>query len=356
MRGRGALVFATAVAALGPAAAEPCVPRAALDGDAAAVARVTAELERLGVRVELRTAPRTGAGCPVLVAAVELERGGDIAVAVRDGTNRSEGRVLSDAALAAAWIDSWIHDDFAAPPPSAPLAESAPVARAVDRAPPVVVAMRGLLDRFAIEGGYVRSFAFDGSQATGVGAAACARVDAFCIGLRGSITSQQLTSSATGANRGDSALLATVSWAHELGRMTVAPELALGVGRITTTRIDGCKPPPPSCDPQDPTCASPGDPPPMCTSPDPAGTAYVGDHLDASTFTPRLGATLRVAVPLFDHVWLDGIASVTLAPLGHTDAFTPAVPIPGVPLDQLVLPGEPLGSAQLGIALRVGVP
>ena len=36
---------------------------------------------------------------------------GGIAAATRDRTRRSGGRVVSDATLAAAWIDSWPHDD-----------------------------------------------------------------------------------------------------------------------------------------------------------------------------------------------------------------------------------------------------
>jgi hypothetical protein len=47
-----------------------------------------------------------------VVAQVELGTDGGIAVAIRDGGRRSEGRVVSDAAMAASWIDSWLRDDL----------------------------------------------------------------------------------------------------------------------------------------------------------------------------------------------------------------------------------------------------
>src|SRR5262249_51779315 len=97
-----ALVVASAVRT---AAAEPCAPRAALDGDAEAIARVGEELRRLGVAVELRGAAGREGRCGAIIAAVELDRGGGIAVSVSDASHRSEGRVVSDAAVAAAWID-----------------------------------------------------------------------------------------------------------------------------------------------------------------------------------------------------------------------------------------------------------
>ena len=84
------------------------------------------------------------------------------------------------------------------------------------------------------------------------------------------------------------------------------------------------------------------------------GLAYVGDGLDESSFTPRLALALRVAVPLFRHVWLDGLASVTLAPFGHREDYgAPSTPMsPGT----YPIPGEPGRAVQLGIGLRVGAP
>src|SRR6187551_969565 len=113
---RVALALSLVASAVQTGQAEPCAPRAELGGDAEAVAKVAAELQRLGVDASTDPMKRPArSSCPVIVAAVELDRGGGIAVAVRDASQRSEGRVVSDAALAAAWIDSWLRDDFSAP-------------------------------------------------------------------------------------------------------------------------------------------------------------------------------------------------------------------------------------------------
>src|SRR5512135_2686584 len=130
--------------------AEPCAPRATLAGDAEAVSRVAAELARLGVKTD----GAATSGCRTVSAAVELDRSGGIAVAVRDSSQRSEGRVVSDAAVAAAWIDSWLHDDFAVPamvPPAMPTAspgEVAPRAEGIAAAAPAPAS--DPLDRFVL--------------------------------------------------------------------------------------------------------------------------------------------------------------------------------------------------------------
>jgi hypothetical protein len=323
------VAFATVVAALQTAAAAPCPPRAHLDGDAEAVARVGAALEALGIVVDAKPS----GGCPVVVAAVEFDRGGGIAVAVRDGTNRSEGRVVSDAALAAAWIDSWIHDDFApAPLPAAPVTAPGIVAARVDEPP---VPAPSLLDRFAVDVGYVQSFAFDGSGGSGVSGAACVKLGALCVGARVIASSLEVP---TGITRDDVAVTATASWSTALGRMVIAPEAGIGAGRMTT---DACPPPPP-CDPTTMMCQ----PAPPCDS--------AGVH--GITYTPRLAATLRASVPLFDHVWLDGVASLGLAPLSHTGPLPGPMPDASGMVMPGSVPGEPDASLQLGVGVRVGLP
>jgi len=340
---RGALLV-TMVAALQTAAAEPCAPRAHLDGDAEAVARVTAALKALGITVD-PAAPH-GAGCPVVAAAVELDRSGGIAVAVRDATNRSEGRVVSDAALAAAWIDSWIHDDFA--PEAAPAVASGPGVAApgmvpAHDAPPDAVPAHdapvtgapSLLDRFALDAGYVRTFSFDGSGGSGFAAAACVRAGEMCIGARVAYSTLDVP---TGVTRGDLMATATASWSRTVGAMRISPELGAGVGRMTT---EACPAPPP-CDPTMMMC--PAVPP--CDA--------IGVH--QTSYTPRLTGALRVAVPLFEHVWLDGTASLALAPFGHSDPFPGMMPDPSGGTNPGPIPGEPDAAAQLSVGVRVGWP
>jgi hypothetical protein len=101
-------------------------------------------------------------------------------------------------------------------------------------------------------------------------------------------------------------------------------------------------------------CAPGTTPPPPCT--DAAGKYYAGDGLDVATVTPRIAAAVRLAVPLFEHVWLEGIASLTAAPFGHAAPFAATSPDPGTMPGtvDLSLPGEPWTAIQLGVGLRVG--
>jgi hypothetical protein len=326
-----------------PSTGEPCAPRASLEGDAEAVARVGAELERLGV-----TVGSASAGCRSVSAAVELDRSGGIAVAVRDSAKRSEGRVVSDPALAAAWIDTWLHDDFevAAAPAIAPPSATAPLVDAVVAVAPT----RDPFDRFAVSSSYELARTDSGASWSGFGVAACARVGELCIGARARYLDGTESTKLTAASRTDTSLLATASWSQQIGTMSIAPELGLGVGRMTTDRVDGCTPPP-GCDPNDPTCKLP---PPPCTPTSGGTNVYVGDGFHTATITPRAEAALRIAIPLFAHVWLDGTAAVTLAPFGHSDTYTPTMAPPGTTPDDIALPGEPLAAFQLGIGLRVG--
>ncbi len=348
----GALVAVLVLSAIRTVEAEPCAPRAQLAGDAEAVTRVTAELKRLGVATD---APAPG--CRGVSAVVEQERDGGISVAVRDSSQRSEGRVVSDPALAAAWIDSWLHDDFAVapapPPPAMPTAapgEQPPHADVVATAP-----APDAFERFALAASFEQAWTDTTSRWSGIGVSACVRVGGLCIGARGRYLGQTVTSGLSAASRTDMSLLATASYPRQVGTISIAPELGVGVGEITTERVDGCLPPP-QCDPTDPMC-KPLPPPPCTQATSSVNAIYVGDGFRASTVTPRAEAALRLAVPLASHVWLDGTLAVTFAPTGHGDPYAPTMPPPpGTNPMEITLPGEPLAAFQLGIGLRVGGP
>jgi hypothetical protein len=363
---RVALALVVVASAAQTGGAEPCAPRAELGGDAEAVARVAAELKRLGVEARTNPADATNrtilarTSCPVIVAAVELDRGGGIAVAVRDASQRSEGRVVSDAALAAAWIDSWLRDDFAAPAVDlgAPGVDPTPPGTTPPGTTPPIepiapVADTRVLDQFSLAASFLQAWSDDSTRWSGVAASACVRVGGLCVGGRLGYAIQDVAADLTAAAKRDLSLLATASYSYDVGRMSAAPELGLGVGRLATSRIEGCKMMDPSCDPTDPMCVMPQMP--VCeTSP---GTVYVGDSFSATTYTPRLSAALRIAVPLFDHVWLDGLAAATLAPFGHEDPY--AVGPDGTVMpngNAFPLPGDPMLGVQLGIGLRLGAP
>ena len=148
-------------------------------------------------------------------------------------------------------------------------------------------------------------------------------------------------------------MLATASTTWRVGTTRVSPEVGLGVGAMTTTRVDGCMPPP-ACDPSTGSACPPA-PPPGCfdANGNPATPVYVGDQLDTTTWTPRAAVAVRVAVPLAPHVFLDGLAGATAMPFGHGDDYAAGRTPPGLTPAQVALPGEPAYALQLAVGLRV---
>jgi hypothetical protein len=338
------LVFILALAP--PAAAAPCAPAARVRGDRDAVARVDAELAKLGVAVDV-----VAAGCPApLEAAVQLDPAG-LAVAVSDASHHSEGRVVGDALVAAQWIDSWLRDPLdpwrvltADPAASGVVltpAETPGVAASVSpsRSQP-------LLDRLSVAADYEQTFTTDGSTWQGASVAACLRFHAACFGLRGRYAEQTIASGVTAADRTAVDEYATAAVTLKLGTMELSPELDVGVGELLTSRVDGC--------------AVNGNgsnnlplPPPPCVPTNGGGPIYFGDHFAETTVGPRAAATLRVAIPLAGPVWLDGVAAATVIPFAHTAPFASPTNPPGTIPSQTALPGEPEVAFQLGIGLRV---
>ncbi|HEV7557159.1 MAG TPA: hypothetical protein VGO00_16945 [Kofleriaceae bacterium] len=324
--------------------AEPCVAHVHLAGAATAIDKVTGALRQLGVPVG-----PAQAGCRTVEADVEIDPTDDrISVAVQMA-GRTEGRVLSDPAMAAAWLDSWVRDDDAisasdaAPPPAPPSIHVAVSPPAASR----------FLDRTSLSVDYEQGFTDDGSSWTGGSVSACVRIGEFCVGARARARFESsLTVNLATASRNDLSAMATASRAFAIGRIVASPELGVGVGRMSTSRVD-CVPamnPNGTCtDPNDPTCQQM---PQLCI--DAAGNKiYVGDNLHGITYTPRFAAAMRLALPLFDRVWLDALAEITFAPFGHSDVFAAH----GTGDDpELSLPGEPTRAVQLGIGLRVGAP
>jgi hypothetical protein len=335
--------------------AEPCAPSAALDGDAVAVANVAAELNRLGVATNARLDGVRTDGCPSVAALVEVDRGGGIAVAVRDRTHRSEGRVVSDPALAAAWIDSWLRDDLDSSFPSTQAVEVVAPSSSLAPHPHAGVLARSVL---AVDG--EQTWSGNKEQWTGLAVAACTHVEQLggaCVGGRARYATQDVATALSAAHRTDLSLLATASYTVEIGRMRISPELGVGVGRMTTDRVEGCMSPMPMpdvcMDPSDPNCVMP---PTKC---DTSALVYVGDDLHAVSWTPRAAGAIRVAVPLFDHVWLDLGAQLVIAPGRHASSYpfiAGANAPPVEPAQDLSLPGEPLGAFTVGVGLRLGAP
>ena len=359
-RAPAALALALVLSGPRTVRAEPCAPRAMLSGDREAIERVGPELVRLGVSL----APGS-AHCPAIQATVELAREGGIAVAVRGSAQRSEGRVVSDPAVAATWIDAWIRDDLDVAgwaPEAAPPAAMAPPSLVAprDEAPRTGAPETSVLDRIGFSAQFEEAWTDDGTSWRGGNVAACVRAGAFCLGGRvRALVQPDQTAKLTSAARSDVSAYATASYPIALGQTVLAPELGLGVGRFSTRRIDGCPPPqmpPPNCDPTDPMCVMPD--PAGCT-PDASGAGgkiYVGDRFSTATYTPRIALALRITVPLFHRVWLDGLATYALMPLGHGDPYQPAMAPPMASPGDVALPGEPATGWLLGAGLRVGAP
>ena len=360
-RARTALALVVMLSAPRTLPAEPCAPRAELAGDAVAVAHVTAELHRLGVKAG------TGSpGCRTVRAQVELDREGGIAVAIVDGSRRSEGRVVSDAGVAAAWIDSWLREDV----DGVGWNEGTVVRHADSRSPtagppgtvPRDTAPRvSRLERFAVTAAYEQTWTDDGAGASGLDLGACRRIGGTCLGARVRYGREpDRVVDITAMRRADVSILATGSVSIALGRLSLNPELGVGVGRRSTQRLDctpqDVMPDNGNCDPTDPNCmpGPPPDAPPACIDPM-INKVYVGDKLDVATWTPRAAASVRLAVPLFEHVWLEGIAGVTFAPFGHTEQFAAMTGGTAMqPGTDASLPGEPRSAVHLGVGLRVG--
>ena len=326
----------------GNAVADPCV-HATLDGDPAAVASVTIELVKLGVEVG------PASSCKSVAATVENDRDGTIAVAVKTGS-QSEGRTVSDPALAATWIDSWLQDDFGGLASARVVSANPDVIRAVE-----VPARPNTGIGISVSAAFDQSWMFDGSSWTGITAGVCARVGAACFGVRGRYATNSELYGQTAAARSDLSALATASYEMHVGHIAIVPELGLGVGRASTSRIDGCRHVQ-TCDPNAPGCMVPPDDH-ECAEHDPehAYTVALDDNMHASTVTPRAAGSVRGAIALADHLWLDGSASLMLSPFAHTHHYDlpmgTAMPF-GIMADQLALPGESVGTFELGIGLR----
>lgn len=341
------------------AMAAPCASRVELAGSTAAVAQVREALAKL---VAASVSAPQGAACRVVQARVVRGDDGAFAVAIIDARGRSEARVVSDAALAAAWIDSWLHDELDAAlwPADASLAMRAPMAASpvasaapgMTSAAPVaalsdvatVAAMpRPRWTRASVALAYERGLAGDAAWNGGSGAA-CAMLGPLCVGLRARYAHQGEATSSDA--RTELAALATASGSVALGRMVISPELGLGLGRMTTQRDAVCQQPAPTCSTDDPTCEV------TCHGAD--GKELDGDVVrSVASYRPRVQLGLRIGVALFEHVWLDANLAATLVPYAHTASFSNPSTSTG---DQTTLPGEPTYQLQLGLGLRVGAP
>ncbi len=360
------------LALLSPTAtAAPCAPRVELSGDRDAVARVAVELKTLGV--ELGTIEPAERSCSV--TAMVAASGEGLSVAVQNAAKRSEGRIVSDPRVAAAWIDSWLRDEIEvaswaiatppAPPSTLAAMPLAPVSTGASVAPTPATHASSPFESFGLSAALERSWTDDDTTWDGFDVAGCMRIGLACIGgrVRAGFQDNLVVNAAT-ADRSDIVALATASIPFTVGQVSIAPELGLGVGRTRTKRVEACTaptPPPgtmPGCsDPMDPTCM----PEPNTGTGGPCFDAagnltneiYVGDDYDKATYLPRVAVALRFAFPIVRHVWLDALAAYTLTPIGERTNFDNPTMVSD---PSTAMPAEPSRGYQLGVGIRVGIP
>jgi hypothetical protein len=308
--GSAVVVLGAAIAAHGPAAADPsCPPAAHVAGDAELGHAVVLELSILGVM-----SAEVPAGCPV--AEVMVEPSGDgVAVTLRDGAGRQAAQVVTDAEVAASWIESWVHPEIGAPLLAA---RSAPGATAVvEPAADVTVASAAARPgRFAYRGltlgaAAELTSASDGTDWRALSASVCARFGVLCAGLTGRATDNRgisMDGGQTEVNRYQIELLATLGVSLAIGRMTLVPSAGLGLAYEETGRGGGGT----SCnDPDDPTGM-------MCEPP-----YAIDDGFTAYSVGPRAELGLTGAFAIAGPLSLTLGVAMSFAPTARTEAAEP---------------------------------
>lgn len=308
--GSAVVFLGAAVAAHGPAAADPgCPPAAHLAGDAELGHAVALELAILGV-----VSADIPAGCPA--AEVVLVPSGDgLAVTLRDGAGRQAAQVVTDASVAASWIESWLHPEIGAPLLAARAAPGAVVSAAPAAEVTVASAPAARPGRFRYRGLAVgaaaeMASADDDSDWRALSASVCARFGALCAGLTGRGADNRgisMDGGQTEVNRYQLELLATVSASLAIGRMTLVPSAGVGLAYEETSRADGA-----SC----------------LTEVDPSGAACeppyaIDDGFTAYSVGPRAEVGLGGAFPIAGPLSLTLGVALSFAPMARSEPAEP---------------------------------
>lgn len=396
-RSRAWIAIAVAAAAIAssprapraePAPPRPaaCPPAARLAGDAELAGRVGLELAVLGVFSQ-----DIPAGCPSVRVTVRAD-GEAVVVSLRDPSGRAATQVVTNAHVAATWIESWVHPELGAAllagreparaiggPATAAFPRQVEPAGGIGRAAgdagvsvdelgravPGPLTFRGLFVGASAE----KVYASDDSEWRGVGLSACARLGPLCPGLllhvgdsRGFVAEGAWSS----VDRVGVDLLASLSAPFAVGRMEVVPGIGVGMGALRTSGA--------ACDANA------------------AGETLPCEVAGAATWTlgPRAEMGIAGTFPISDRVSLLVTASLAFAPTaprGTLPDDVPVAPSPGdpnpdgsipdpsdpddaggtggdtpgddgQPIDPLTppVPGEPRQLTRIGIGLSVSLP
>ena len=296
-----------------------------LTGDSEIVSAVGHSLADRNVRV-------VSAGVEAVQVRVQTDPSG-IRLSIHERNGQIVERIVANAEIAAAVVESWLRDDLARPllePHEIPTTEAAPIGGA-----PVVTRSPVPAHRSASSGASVTVaggtwLATDGSLWIGAGLGACVRVRSLCLGLEIQVAGDTATTGNIGAlytavpdsssascneqqqralTRLDADALLTADLPLRIGAGTFGPGIGLGAGWLSTT-------------------------------------AVLGDHGgNATTVGPRAETRIMLSWPLAWGLAADVGLRADIMPFAHRKHLTSG---------GFDLPGEPLGFLRAGLGLRYG--
>jgi len=310
------LIFA---APAGPGLADKATP-VALTGDSEMVSALARSLADRKIRVV------SPAGMETVQVQVQPDASG-IRLSIQDRNGHAVERIVANAEIAAAVVESWVREDLARPllePHEIATLERAMVTRA--RAPARLRTSSGA--SVTIAG--VTSLATDGSLWIGAGLGACVRVGGFCVGLEAQVAGDSATMGNIGARyaalscdgsntnaqpqqrqltRLGAEALVTADLPLRIGAGTFVPGIGLGAGWLSTS-------------------------------------ALLGDHsANATTVGLRAETRILLSWPLAWGLAVDLGLWADVLPFAHRNNFNTA---------GFDLPGEPLGFLRAQLGLRYG--
>jgi hypothetical protein len=311
-------IFAVLASAASADGAAPVV----LTGDSEIVPAVQHSLADRKVRV-------VSAGAEAVQVSVQPDPSG-IRLSIHDRNGHIVERIVANAEIAGAVVESWLRDDLARPllePHEIPTTEPTPIGGApvVTRSP--VPAHRSASSGASVTVAGATSLATDGSLWIGAGLGACVRIRSFCVGLEIQVDGDTAAKGNIGAlytaasdgsscnepqqrkltRLGADALL-TADLPLHIGAGTLGPGVGLGAGWLSTT-------------------------------------AVLGDHGgNATTVGPRAETRILLSWPLGWGLAADVSLRADIVPFAHRKLTSEAFD----------LPGEPLGFLRAGLGLRYG--
>ena len=311
-----AVVVLQLLAALASAASAEGATSVALDGDHELVSAMEHSLADRGIRVMSPAGPEA-------VQVHVLPDPAGIRLFIYDRNGHAVERIVANAEIAAAVVESWMRDDLARPllePHEIATTTSAPLATR----PPAPAHPRASSGASVTVAGET-SLATDGSLWIGAGLGACVRVGRFCVGLKIHVAGDSAAtgnigalycSSASGKPQGEMTRLGAdalviADLPLRIGAGTLGPGIGLGADWSSTTAI-------------------------------------LEDHSgNATTLGLRAETRMLLSWPLAWGLAVDVGLGADILPFAHRKHFTTT--------DGLFeLPGEPLGFLRAEFGLRYG--